>query len=401
MLGLDALLYFSFGLASSSMASLSVAIAGDLQLSSAELGAILGSWQLAYVGCALPAGLALDRFGVRRTMSVGALIIGLSAVARAFAVDFPTLLFAVGLFGIGGPMISVGSNKVVSEWFPSSERGPAIGIATTAPTVGSVTVLALGNSVLVPFLGGWREALLACGAVSMIAALAWIVFAREAPRHQAVASSHANRPPVRESVLQLLRLPNVRLILASSIGLFMLSHGIANWLPSLLVGVSFSPSEAGFWVAISTAIGLPTGLLVPRLVAPGKRRYVICVLGLSSALAVTGLGFLSGLPLLVALGVFGITRAGTTPLMMLVLMDMREIGAARTGAAAGLYFTFGELGGFGGPFLIGVLSGAGGGFALPLVLLSALQVLIAGSALRLREDGPARLVQRDGERGGT
>src|SRR4051794_39451896 len=113
MLGLDSLLYFSFGLASSSMASLSVVIADDLRLTPAQLGAVLGSWQLAYVGCALPSGLALDRFGVRRAMSVGALIIGLSACARAFAVDFATLLLAVGLFGVGGPMISVGSNKIV------------------------------------------------------------------------------------------------------------------------------------------------------------------------------------------------------------------------------------------------------------------------------------------------
>jgi MFS family permease len=60
---------------------------------------------------------------------------GLSACLRAFAVDFPTLLLAVGLFGVGGPMISVGSNKVVSEWFPKSKRGPAIGLASSALTV--------------------------------------------------------------------------------------------------------------------------------------------------------------------------------------------------------------------------------------------------------------------------
>jgi MFS transporter, CP family, cyanate transporter len=119
MLALDAFLYFSFGLASSSMASLSVVIAGDLHLTNAQLGAVLGSWQATYVGCALAAGLLLDRFGVRRTMSVGAAIIGVSSCTRAFAADFPTLLFAVALFGVGGPMISVGSNKVVSEWFPS------------------------------------------------------------------------------------------------------------------------------------------------------------------------------------------------------------------------------------------------------------------------------------------
>jgi MFS transporter, CP family, cyanate transporter len=385
MLGLNSLLYLSFGLASSSMAALAVAIAADMHLTSAQLGAILGSWQLAYVGCALAAGLALDRFGVRRTMSAGAVIVGLSALARAFAVDFPSLLLAVALFGVGGPMISVGSNKVVSEWFQGAQRGPAIGIASSAPTVGSVAILALGNSVLAPLFGGWRGAFLACGSVSIVAALAWIVLAREAPRHRAARQQRAERPSIRRSVVQLLRLPNVRLILVSSVGLFMLSHGIANWLPTLLVSRGMTPAESGFWVAVSTAIGLPTGLLLPRYAPLGRRRYVIFALGLASAAAVSGLALLSGLPLLAGLVVFGITRAGTTPLMLLVLMDMREIGAARTGAAAGLYFTFGEMGGFGGPFLIGVLSGAGSSFALPLVLLALLQGLIALTALRLRE----------------
>ena len=125
---------------------------------------------------------------------------------------------------------------------------------------------------------------------------------------------------------------------------------------------------------------------MPRLALPGRRRYAIAALGTCSALAVVGLAFFSATALLGVLAVFGVTRAGTTPLMMLVLMDMREIGAARTGTAAGLYFTFGELGGFGGPFLIGVLSGLTGGYALPLVMLAGVQLCIAASALRLRED---------------
>ncbi len=384
MLLLDALLYFSFGLASSSMAALSVVIGSDLHLSSAQLGSVLGSWQAVYVACALAGGLVLDRFGLRSTMTVGALIIGLSACARAFAADFPSLLLAVALFGVGGPMMSVGSNKVVSEWFAEAERGPAMGVAISAPTLGSVAVLALGNSVLIPVFGGWRAALLACGVVSALAAVAWLLLAREAPRNRKPVGSRAAHEPITASIPRLLRLPNVRLILASSVGVFMMSHGIANWLPSLLVAKSFTPTDAGIWVAVSTAIGLPAGMLVPRLVRPGGRRLPVAALGLFSAGAVLGIAFGSGVPLLAALVVFGIARAGISPLMMLVLMDMREIGAARMGAAGGLYFTFGEAGGFGGPFLIGVLSGAG--YALPLVVLSAIQLLIALSALRLREE---------------
>ena len=398
MLGLDALLYFSFGLASTSTAALAVDLATDLNLTPAQLGVVLGSWQLAYVGCAFAAGMALDRFGVRRTMAVGALVVGVSAISRAFAVDFVTLALAVGLFGVGGPMISIGSNKVVSEWFPGRQRGSAIAIATTAPTVGSVLVLALANSVLVPALGGWRNALLACGLVSVFAALAWLALAREAPRLRALAAaartqssvgqtspSSVAHPSARESVGYLMRLGNVRLVLAGAVGTFMLSHGLSNWLPTLLVARDFTTAEAGFWAAASTALGLPSGLILPRSAPQGGRRFLVAGLTLTSALAVLGMAFLSGSALLIALAALGVARAGATPLMMLILMDMPEIGAAGTGAAAGLYFTFGEIGGFGGPFLIGVLIAVTGSFAVPLVLLAVLQLVLTFLTLRLVE----------------
>jgi cyanate permease len=349
------------------------------------MGVVLGSWQLAYVGCAFAAGLALDRFGVRRTMAAGALMVGVSAIARAFAIDFVTLALAVGLFGVGGPMISIGSNKVVSEWFRGRQRGTALAIATTAPTVGSVLVLALANSVLVPALGGWRNALFACGVVSVAAALAWLALARETPRWHNANLSGATQVSIRTAVLHLVRLGNVRLVLAGAVGTFMLSHGLSNWLPTLLVNRDFSVADSGFWAAASTALGLPSGLVLPRSAAPGQRRYLVAALSLTSALAVLGMAFWSGAPLLIALAALGLARAGATPLMMLILMDMREIGAARTGAAAGLYFTFGEIGGFGGPFLVGVLRELTGSFAIPLAILAGLQLVLAGLALRLVE----------------
>jgi cyanate permease len=156
-------------------------------------------------------------------------------------------------------------------------------------------------------------------------------------------------------------------------------------LPTLLVSREFSPTDSGFWAAVSTAFGLPAGLILPRSVRPGQRRFLVAALGAVSAVAVLGMAFLTDSALLIALGALGIARAGATPLMMLILMDMREIGAARTGAAAGLYFTFGEIGGFGGPFLIGALRDVTNSFALPLAVLAGLQFALAFLALRLDE----------------
>ena len=97
------------------------------------MGLILGAWQLTYIAVALIGGTIVDKWGVRRSLFAGALIIGLSAILRYFPNGFWAMLFAVALFGVGGPMISIGCPKTISVWFRGKSRGTVVGIYMTAP----------------------------------------------------------------------------------------------------------------------------------------------------------------------------------------------------------------------------------------------------------------------------
>ena len=387
MLALDWLLYFSFGFVFSSMAALAVTIAQDLHLNPTELGVILGAWQLTYVVFAVAAGLALDRFGLRRTMALGALIIGASSLLRASAADFVTLTLAVALFGVGGPLISVGSGKLVSEWFRGRERGTAIGIAATGPAMGSIAVLALANSVLVPITGSWRGCFVVCAAISGLTLVVWLVFAREARAPLPPVDVVERRVPPTATIGRLVRVRNVQLLMAGAVAAFAIDHGLGNWMPTILVSHSFTPANAGLWAAIATAMGLVGSLALPRSVGAGRRRHLLAAVAIITAFAGIGLGLATGLPLLIAVMVAGAGQAVTGPLLTLLLMDSPAVGRAYTGAAIGLYYTFGELGGFTGPFLIGSLENLSGSFLLPLAILSSLALLIAALALTLSESG--------------
>src|SRR5210317_188636 len=98
------LLYIAFGLVARSIFPLITPILNDLHLSYSQMGFILGSWQLTYILAALVAGTILDRWGVRKSIFAGALIIGLSASIRFYASGFLTMLIAIVFFGVGGPM---------------------------------------------------------------------------------------------------------------------------------------------------------------------------------------------------------------------------------------------------------------------------------------------------------
>ncbi|HET9016048.1 MAG TPA: MFS transporter, partial [Thermomicrobiaceae bacterium] len=94
MLALAWLLYFAFGLVSASLAPLVGPIRTDLHLSYAEIGFVLGFWQLVYIGAAAPVGVLIDRLGTKRALLLGAFAVALSGFVRGLAVDFATLLAA-------------------------------------------------------------------------------------------------------------------------------------------------------------------------------------------------------------------------------------------------------------------------------------------------------------------
>ncbi|MFC1928111.1 MFS transporter [Chloroflexota bacterium] len=123
ILALVWLLYVAFGLVSFSISPLVTPILKDLDISYGQMGIILGSWQLTYIAVAIIAGTIIDKWGVRKSLFIGTIIIGLSAVLRYFPNGFGSLLPIVALFGVGGPFISIGAPKTISVWFNGEGPG--------------------------------------------------------------------------------------------------------------------------------------------------------------------------------------------------------------------------------------------------------------------------------------
>ena len=91
------LLYFCFGMTVTSLAPLVRPITDELKMNYTEMGRILGSWQLVYIATALPCGVLIDRLGLRRSLLIASVLIGISCMMRAFAQEQLTL-FLLWLF---------------------------------------------------------------------------------------------------------------------------------------------------------------------------------------------------------------------------------------------------------------------------------------------------------------
>ena len=381
MLGGVWLIYFGFGMLSVAMAPLVDPISRDLGLSYTTMGAILGAWPLVYIVAAAPCGAFVDRVGLKWSLFLATLVIAASGGLRAVAFDAASLFVAVGLFGIGGPLISIGAPKAIAQWFRGAERGLAMGVYITGPALGNMIALSLTNSVLMPLTGGnWRQVLLIYAGFILATSLAWFLLGSH-PINRVVERAGRHRETIAGQMAvfaRLLRLPSIQVILAISIGAFFFHHALSNWLPEILRTGGMAPDVAGIWSAVPTAIGIIGALLIPRLATPPRRFAILFALSLSAGAGALML-LVAGTPaLVVAMILQGIGRGSLIAVLILVLMETRGVDARHTGAVVGLFFSAAEIGGVLGPLAIGAASDLTGGFEAGLWLLGAVSAAVIG-----------------------
>ena len=373
------LLYGSFGLIASSLAPLAATIIDELGMTHTGMGFVMGAWQLVYISAAIPAGMLLDKIGARPALALGGVLIGLSALARSFAVDTPTMMMAVMLFGLGGPIISAGAPKVVISNFEVSSRGLGMGIYMTGPAIGGIVSLTATNAFLLPLLESWRGVMLLWSGVAVSSAIIWFILAGLQPRK--AEKELSNKGPSQLRIIgNLLTKPVVLIVLAMSVSVLLFNHGLNNWLPELLKSHGMTAVEAGYWAAIPTVIGIGGSLLIPRLATPDRRFFILISLSCAACFASILLRFSDESLLLTGLLVQGITRSSLMTVLILTLVELPEIGERYAGVASGIFFSAAEIGGVLGPLMLGILYEPGSGFSSGLTLLTVISLtMITGS----------------------
>lgn len=379
MLALAWLLYFSFAFTLASLFPIVGAVREDLDLSYAQVGIVLGGWQLVYLVAAIPIGILVDRFQPKYVLFVGTLTVAASQVARSFADSFATLLLAVAVLGLGGPVMSVGLPKVISEFFSGRHRATASGIYITGVHVGSMIALAGTNLVVQATGGSWRLTLRLFAGVVVVIAIVWLVLAKRVER------SSRQTPGIFAGMKHVTAVPAVWIIVAVGFSGFLASHGYRSWLPELLGSKGISPTTAGLIAAIPALFAMVGSIVVLRYTSGRHRRATAATLLAIVGAAMLGTAIAPGPLLFVALAVEGFCAAALMPLMMNTLMEMPQIGPLYMGAAAGLYFTIGEMGGFAGPSLMGLMVSLTGSFTLGVLILSLVMWAMILPAMRLPE----------------
>ena len=362
-------------------------IRDDLNLSLTQAGSFLSAYYVGPILMSFPAGWLADRWGIRRTMVAGQVVIALGLLAAAFAPSFAVLVGLTIVAGVGYGMLNPTTTKAIIAWFPHRHRATAVGLKQTGLPFGGV----LGAAAL-PLVGlalGWRAALISSAAAILIFCFVTLLFYRDPP--DLVRPSAAGALSMVRTVLASPALWWVALATLIFAGLQTV------WLSFLVLYlheiVGLSLVVAAGYLAQAQVTGIlgrvVFGLLSDRVFG-GRRRIVLFVAGVGSmacsiTMAATGPGTPPWLLSILTL-VFGFVGIGWNGVQHTLMAELA--GARAAGTAVGLGLAVSSLGVTLGPPVFGWAVERIGSYRGAWVGLAATMAVALGLLARVRERAP-------------
>ncbi|PVZ20533.1 MULTISPECIES: MFS transporter [unclassified Pseudomonas] len=385
----------------------------DLGLTATMFGWAAGLFFFGYFIFEIPSNLLMQRFGARIWIARIMITWGLVSMATAFVTGPVSFSIARFLLGLAEAGFTPGVYLYFTYWFPGKWRAKA----TAAFLLGIPVANIIGSPVSgwlldvhgVMGLQSWQlllilEALPAVllGIVCLFVLVdtpakarwlserekAWLA-ERLAREQQSISASHGN------TLRGALTNPKVFILAAINFCCIVGSVGIGLWMPQIIKSMGWANSMVGLVAALPYLFGAVAMTLWARLAnrARHRLRYVVSALTLA-ALALVASALLSD-------PVLKITALGLAVASILAFQatfwaipSTFLTGRAAAGGLA-LIVSIGNLGGFAGPFLIGLIKDMTQSFTGPFFCVAA--ILAIGTLLMVWLGDPSKKVATPGQ----
>jgi sugar phosphate permease len=152
-------------------------IRNDLGISIAEMGILLSAFSVSYAFAQLPTGILVDKIGPRVLLAVGLAIWSIAQACGGLVRSLRLFIVTRVVLGVGeAPQFPAGA-RVVSNWYPTRERGLPTGLFNSSSSLGPALAPPLLTALMESL--GWRGMFFVMGGAGILAALAWYVFYRD------------------------------------------------------------------------------------------------------------------------------------------------------------------------------------------------------------------------------
>lgn len=293
----------------------------------ATLGALIGCYMLPGVAVALPGGLLDQRFGAKRTVMLGLVLMTAGSFVMAFG-STPLLFGGRLMSGAGAAVLNVVLARMVASWFAEGELVGVMGAFVASWPLG--IALALVSLPMVTVAFGWAAVMVAAALPSLFCLAVFAAVYRDPVR-----SSSGQSMSLR------LNLSGREVLLASVAGLIWGLYNVAlvvfvSALPEFFVELGYPFTQAA---AIASVFGwvlvfsLPAGGYFGQRVGRASLVMSACFLVIAASavsLALTSATTLSLALLVVAIGL---------PAGLIMAVPAKMLAPERRPAGMGVFFT--------------------------------------------------------------
>lgn len=380
----------------------------DLAIGSQQFGLAVGIFFFGYCLVEIPSNLMLHRVGARKWIARILISWGVIAAATGLVQSVPQLYLARFLLGLAEAGFFPGIVLYLTYWFPQREQARAIASFMTALPVATILGAPVSGLILDHVnwlsLAGWRWLFILQGIPAVaLGILTYGVLPRNlseagflnkverfwlSAKLQAEAMQKHGQNAL--TALQALRHPRVWLLAGIGLTHAIAAYSLVFWTPQVVKALSatYSSTRVGFLVAIPPSLGLLAMILVARSSDCNlERRYHMMF-----SLTAGGAGFVA-------------LSAVHTNVGVIVLLSLAAVGvygmfgpffASATGFLTGLSAASGialitsitNLGGFAGPYLVGVATNRTGSAYAGLLLVGLSLFASAALCLLLPREQP-------------
>jgi MFS transporter, ACS family, tartrate transporter len=383
----------------------------DLGFGPAVYGLGAGIFFAAYALCEVPSNLILARVGARRWIARIMVTWGILSIAMMFVQGKWSFYTLRVLLGVAEAGFLPGVLYYLSQWFPQRERGRAVswfllGIPLSSVFGGPLAGLLLGLDGW-HGLRGWQWLFILEGLPAILLGITtwfllpdtsrdarWLKPGERELVERRISEEAARKQARHGSGLRLALLhPTIWLLALVSFAVQSGSYGLTLWIPQIVRGISV---QSDFVTGLISAIPYAAAAIAMVIVGASSDR--------------TGERFWHvALPSFIGAAGFAASAVVHSPVPSMIALTVAAVGDMSTrGAfwtlpgrfltgsalAAGIAFinTFGALGGFVGPTMVGYVRQATHSFAGGLLVLAALLVIAGVGTLLLKR---AALLRED------
>ncbi len=359
----------------------------DLHLSDAVYGFAAGVFFVGYFLFEVPSNLILNRAGASRWIARIMISWGIVAMAMMFVRGKWSFYGLRLLLGMAEAGFFPGMVLYLTYWFPRRYRARTTALFFTSTAIAGIVGSPISGALLnlsgIGGLRGWQWLFLLEGAPSVLAGVACFLFLTDRPTSAKWLDDHERRSLADEleadaagsaggnhHVHFIQALADLRLWLLSAVyfSLMFGLYGITTWMPKVIKLISgFGNERVGLLAAIPYCAAVLSMVLVGRHSdTTGERRWHIAICALVGGIGLLVVPHCRGTAS--AIGAFAVAAAGVWSAVGPFWAVCGEFlqGSASAGGIAAIN-SLGNLGGFFGPYIVGLSRSPGGKSADGLV----------------------------------